>query len=133
MAPLRALLLDHRRLAALLMALALCMKLLVPGGYMIGGSGTTVLTVTICADASGAQQTKQIVVPHSGQQDDSAKSSADCPYGGLAMPGLACADPLLLALALAFILALGFASARPAPTGRLSHVRPPLRGPPAFA
>lgn len=132
MAPLRALLHDHRRLAALLLALALCMKLLVPGGMMIGGSDSTVLTVTICADASGLQQTRQIVVPHSGQ-DDGAKAAADCPYAGLGMPGLAGADPVLLALALAFILALGFAAARPAPTLRTSHVRPPLRGPPAFA
>jgi hypothetical protein len=49
---LRAFFRDHRRLAALLVALALCVKALVPAGYMPGAHGK-VLTVEICADASG--------------------------------------------------------------------------------
>lgn len=128
---LRAFLLTHRRLAALLLALALCMKVALPAGTMIGDA--KVFTIQICADASGARLTKQIVVPHSGDEDGTGKSAGDCPYAGLAMPGLAGADTPLLALALAFILALGFAPVRPATSRRIPHVRPPLRGPPALA
>ena len=40
---------EHRRLAAILVALALCMKALVPAGFMIGASAR-LITVEICAD-----------------------------------------------------------------------------------
>jgi hypothetical protein len=133
MAKLRALLRTHRRLAALLLALALCMKALVPAGYMVGG-GAKVLTIEICADTLGAKLTRQIVVPHHAApgeaQGDHGKSGAACPYAGLAMAGLAGVDGVLLALALGFILALGFAPSRPPRLARQAHFRPPLRGPP---
>ena len=45
----RAFLLHHRRFAALLVAAALCLKALVPAGYMVS-SEARVLTVQICAD-----------------------------------------------------------------------------------
>ncbi len=140
MASLRAFLCAHRRFAALLLALAICMKALVPAGFMLG-SDVTVLTVQICADASGGKLVKQVIVPHSGStagksgetRGDGGKGSATCPYAGLGMAGLSGADPVLLALALAFILALGFLPLSAAPPRRISHVRPPLRGPPALA
>jgi hypothetical protein len=138
MAPLRALLRSHRRLAALLLALALCMKALVPAGYMVGGSmvdgGAKVLTIEICADTLGAKLTRQIAVPHHAApgdaQGDHGKSAAACPYAGLAMAGLAGVDTALLALALGFILALGFAPVPPPRLARAAYFRPPLRGPP---
>ena len=129
---LRTFLRDHRRLAGLIVALALAMKALVPAGYMLGEQAK-VLTVSICADASGGATTKQIVVPHSGKQDEVGKSSTACPYAALGMASLPGADAALLALALTFILALGFA---PVPLPRVvrgHHLRPPLRGPPAKA
>jgi hypothetical protein len=136
MATLRVFLGSHRRLAALLVALALCMKALVPGGYMIAGDAR-VLTIEICADATGGAMTKQIVVPHHAApgeaQGDHGKASGTCPYAGLAMAGLAGADAVLLVLALGFILALGFAAQRAAQPRRPTHIRPPLRGPPALA
>jgi hypothetical protein len=36
----------------------------------------------------------------------------------------------LLALALVFIMAMGFAALQPAAPRRVSYLRPPLRGPP---
>lgn len=133
---LRAFLRRHRALAALVVAAALCMKALLPAGYMIGHESMT-LTVELCTDASGAKVTKQITVAKHGGPGEKAGSQAQaseaCPYAGLAMPALAGADTALLALALAFILALGFAPLRPAPQRRFHHVLPPLRGPPAFA
>jgi hypothetical protein len=131
---LRHFLRDHRRLAALLLALALCMKALVPAGYMLGEQGK-VLTVQICADAGG-QLTKQIVIPLHNQSGEShsehGKTDSVCPYSALTMASLSGADAPLLALALSFILALGFAAITPHLAQRIFHLRPPLRGPPAL-
>lgn len=132
MPTLRAFLRDHRRLALGLVVLALLIKALIPSGYMLSDRAGHVLTVTICGDASGQTLTKQIEVPAQGKGDH-AKAEATCAWGLLAMAALGGADVMLLAAALAFILALGFAAVRPALPARRSHLRPPLRGPPAFA
>ena len=136
MQPLRAFLMRHRAFAALLVAAALCMKLAVPAGYMVG-TGSKVLSIEICADSRGQHLTQQIVIPQTGKSADKqaehAKASASCPYSALSMASLGGADPLLLAAALAFILALGFAPVRAATPRRASNLRPPLRGPPALA
>lgn len=128
----RALFLDNRRLAFGLVVLALLIKGLVPSGYMLSARAGHVLTVTICGDASGQSLTKRIEVPAEGKGDH-AKTETTCAWGLLAMAALGGADVLLLAAALAFILALGFAACRPVPLARRVHLRPPLRGPPAFA
>jgi hypothetical protein len=121
----------HRRLALGVVLLAVLIKALVPAGYMLSDKGH-VLTVAICGDASGQALTKQIVLPSDGKSDH-AKAEPGCAWGLLAMAALHGADVLLLALALAFILALGLAPIRPAPPSRGAYLRPPLRGPPAFA
>jgi hypothetical protein len=112
---------DHRRAAALLLALTLVMKMLVPAGYM-PGQGTKVLTVQVCADTLGKHVTTQIVIPQSGAPSEShgdhGKGDGACPFS---------------ALALLFILALGFAPQAPPLRERAQHLRPPLRGPPSFA
>lgn len=132
MQPIRAFLRHYRRLAIGLVVLALLIKALIPSGYMLGDKAGHVLTVTICGDASGQPMTKQIEVPSQGKGDH-AKAEATCAWGLLAMAALGGADVLLLAAALAFILALGFRASRPAMLSRRAHLRPPLRGPPAFA
>ncbi len=133
---LRAFFLHHRRMAALLIALTLAMKALVPAGFMLGGD-SRVITVQICADALGQQITQKIVLPlnqsggHSGE--DKAKTDSPCHFTALGHAMLGGADPVLLALALVFILALGFAPVlAPAPR-RIAFLRPPLRGPPALS
>lgn len=133
MQALRAFLHRHRLLAAMVVLSALAMKMAVPAGYMLGQHGK-VLIVEICADASGAKLTKQITVPSSHQgKPVEAKTAETCPYAALGFAALGSADLALLALALAFILALGFLPAPAVPQPRRSHVRPPLRGPPALA
>jgi hypothetical protein len=127
---LRAFFLSHRSLAALLVAVALCMKALVPAGYMLENQ-TRSITVQICADSLGQQITKQIEI---GQKDDGkAKSASHCAFSALSHGALGGADPILLALALLFILALAFAPLLPPALKRLAYLRPPLRGPPALA
>lgn len=129
---LRAFFRTHRRLALGVLALALAIKALVPAGYMLSEQAQ-VLTVAICADASGKQLTKQIVVPADGKSGAHAKAEGACAWGLLAMAALGAVDVLLLALALAFILALGLAPSRPPARVQRAYLRPPLRGPPAFA
>lgn len=136
MQALRVLIHRHRRLAAVLVVLVLAIKAMVPAGYMLERQGIS-LTVTICADASGGSVTREIVIPRKGalgaSGDAHAKAASVCPYAALGHAALAGADAVLVALALAFILALGFAPTRFAPLRRIPFLRPPLRGPPAFA
>lgn len=136
MHPLRAFLLRHRALAMFVAAFALCLKAAMPAGYMLGQQAR-VLTIVLCADASGAPMKQQIVLGNTGQTgheaDKTAKADTVCPYSALSLTALGGADALLLALALAFILALGFAGRAPALPARAQYLRPPLRGPPALA
>jgi hypothetical protein len=134
MTALRAFIRDHRQLAAALLVLALCLKAALPAGFMLAPSAATTLTITICADSSGARQAMQVVIPakHSGQPETAQKHPA-CAFTSLADSALGGADALLLALAFAFILVLGLAPTRRLPFARVFHLRPPLRGPPAAA
>jgi len=126
----RAFFMSHRRVAALLVALALCMKALIPAGYMLGGESKTI-TVQICADSLGHQISKQIDV---GTKDHGkAKADAPCAFTALTHGVLGGADPIQLALALLFILTLAFAPLLPAGVKRAHYLFPPLRGPPALA
>ena len=129
----RAFFLRHRALAIVLVLATLCMKAIVPTGFMIG-QNSKVLTVQICDDAFGNHAVKQIAIPmKDGSSDSSGKQGkGECPFTSLSMASMSGADPALLALALAFILALGFVPTRAAHPERLFHLRPPLRGPPAL-
>lgn len=135
MSPLRAFFRDHRKVAYLLVALALVMKVMIPAGFMIGTQGM-VLTVQICAEGSGEHLTKQIVIPLEGKSSSNhgnqGKADETCPFAGLSMASLGSVDPALLIIALAFILALGFAPIRAPRPKSASYLRPPLRGPPAL-
>ena len=135
MGTLRAFFRDHRQLAMLLVALALVMKVMVPTGYMIG-TDSKALTIQICADGSGQHFTKQIVIPMTGkpqsERGEQGKADGTCPYFALSMASLGGADLALLAIALAFILTLGFAPVRRPWLQGIFHLRPPLRGPPAL-
>ena len=135
MGPFRTFLLGHRRLAVLLVALALALKALVPAGYMLAPQ-TTVLSVTICADGQGKRIAHDIAVPkkagHGDEAGDHAKDAA-CSWSSLAAGALGGAAPELLAALLVFILALGFRSAAPPSARSASRLRPPLRAPPVLA
>jgi hypothetical protein len=134
MASLRAFLLRHRGGAALLAALAVLLKGLIPGGYMIVPEGGT-LAVIICADASGTHMARHSALPGSGKMSGHSGKDGLCSYAGLTMAALAGGDAIFpgLGLAIGFILALGFAPVGPVRPGRIGHLRPPLRGPPASA
>lgn len=134
MGALRNFLMARRAMAIAVIVLALAIKALVPTGYMIE-TGARVFTVAICADASGDHVLSRAIVvpgkPASGGQSKS-KSGEGCAFASHSAAGVSAADPVLLALALAFIVLLGFlAIALPASSaGR--RLRPPLRAPPVF-
>jgi hypothetical protein len=136
---LRSLIRTHRQLSLVLVALALCMKALLPTGYMVSDAGH-VLTVTICTGTTDTV-TKTIAIPGAingkggshQQTDEHGKDTAQCPFSSLSMAMTGGADAPLLAAALAFILALGFLPAPALPLRRGAYLLPPLRGPPATA
>jgi hypothetical protein len=110
------------------------MKLIVPSGFMLGTAGKH-LTVTLCSGVSG--QSTMITIPtgpdHHGNGDEQSAQKDVCPYGALGHASLPGIDPVLLADAIAFILALGFAAIAPPAFRRRTYVQPPLRGPPLTA
>jgi hypothetical protein len=132
----RTFLRSNRRLAALLVVLALAMKALVPAGYMLAQQ-TTVLSVTICADGQGKRIAHEITVPmkagHADDAGDPGKGGTTCSWSSLAMGALGGAAPELLAALLVFILALGFRSPAPLAAQSAFRLRPPLRAPPVLA
>ncbi|WCT72426.1 hypothetical protein PQ455_12345 [Sphingomonas naphthae] len=131
MTALRRLLLTHRALTATLIALALLMKLLVPTGFMPVASGGGI-TVEICT-GFGAQKMVMAIpgTAHRGGKADHQKADMPCAFAGLATPALAAIDPLLLAVAILFVMAMVF-RVPVAPVVRgAARLRPPLRGPPA--
>jgi len=135
MRSLRAFIRDHRRLAIVLVALALGMKMMVPAGFMIGGGGKS-LSITIC-DGRGAELTRQISLPQADQSHekvaDQGKAGDSCPFVGLGMAALSGAPTALLVVALAFALARALWATAPPPPTRQWFLRPPLRAPPLRA
>ncbi|MCB2080043.1 MAG: DUF2946 domain-containing protein [Novosphingobium sp.] len=125
---------EHRHFVMALLVVAFCIKALIPVGYMVSASSGTVLTVSICSDATNGLRQMQMVIPGKGsgsEHSDSAAKHGHCAFSGLTQAALGGADALLLTLAFAFILVLGLAPTQRLPFRRLAHLRPPLRGPPA--
>lgn len=139
MAGFRRLFLDHRTLSAWLIVCALAMKILVPAGFMPVVSGGTV-TIQICGGTAPAMATmmaKATVMAeampgmmHHQDKGDHQGREMPCAFSGLSAPTLAAVDPLLLAIAIAFIVAIGFRRTSTTPVAARAYLRPPLRGPP---
>ncbi|MDQ2878618.1 MAG: hypothetical protein M3R41_06045 [Pseudomonadota bacterium] len=68
-----------------------------------------------------------------GDHDSPAKHDTPCAGAGLHAPSLGGADVVQLVLALAVIFAAGVAAVAVVQLPRVTHLRPPLRGPPAIA
>lgn len=132
MQSLRTLIHARRRIALLLVVMALAMKAVMPAGYMVQ-AGPKMLTVTICTGDS--LHTAQIAIPmkHTPGKDGQGKEGGQCAFSSLSMAAMGGADAPLLALALAFILLLGFVPTPRLPLRRVQYLLPPLRGPPATA
>tara|TARA_R110000868_G_scaffold212918_3_gene462808 strand:- start:7069 stop:7473 length:405 start_codon:yes stop_codon:yes gene_type:complete len=131
---LRNLVLANRPFACAVLALALLMKIVMPAGFMPTVSNGQIV-VSICSGTG--PMTMVMTIPGLGQEKSEGdghhgKAEQPCAFSGLSAPSLAAADPILLAAAILFVLALGTRPmALPASTAP-SYLRPPLRGPPAI-
>ena len=129
MTSLRRLLLTRPALALWLVVVALAVKALVPAGFMVGTvEGRTVLQL-----CSGFGPVTAVPAAHHAMARHATRQHDPAGHGNHDRGDHAAADPLLLALALAFVLALGVAARALPPARILSYLRPPLRGPPVRA
>lgn len=134
MTSLRHHLLRHSWLGLCLVVVALLMRIAVPAGYMPTFSGNSI-TVEICSGYGPMKMTMDILgrAGHNDKKSDQSKGEMPCAFSALAAPSLAGADPILLALAVAFIIATMLRMAPPVRVTLPSYLRPPPRGPPATA
>lgn len=130
MTDMRILLRQRWTLALWLVAAALFVRAVVPAGYMVDANATT-LTFTICSDATGETKTHSIAIPG---DDTGAAAQADnpCAFSGLGQAMLGAVDAPLVAAAMLFILALGFAPVSLPLLQRGVYLHPPAQGPPAI-
>lgn len=130
---LRNLVAGNRTLASIVLLATLVMKAVIPAGYMVEIAPRTIF-VSVCSDASDGHELKQIAVPikdAAPERHDASKK--DCPFSTLGTAAVPGTDAGLLAVALVFLLALGFVPVATVRLVGLHHLRPPLRGPPAAA
>jgi hypothetical protein len=125
---LRRFLFDRRLFAAMIIALALVMKIVVPAGFMIG-SETSAITIELCS-GTGPMTMAMPGTAHHHENSDHQGKEMPCTFAGHAAPALAAADAVLLAIAILFIIATTFRADTPALAHTPTHLRPPLRGPP---
>lgn len=127
-------LLAQRSFAALLCAVTLMIKLLVPSGYMVGSEQGRI-TIQVCSGVMSEPVTMEMPGMHGGMPNhgkkDRGKAEIPCAFAGLSAASLGAIDPVLLATLLLFILAVGTAPATSLAIARRTYLRPPLRGPPA--
>lgn len=131
MSTLRAFIRDYRILALMLLGCALMAKAIIPQGYMVGGAQQN-LTVQLCLDGI-THKSISVAIPAKGDGRSGKSANEHCAFSSLSMGALGGADAPLIALALLFIIAAGFAPLYRVLQGRTGQIRPPLRGPPLIA
>lgn len=136
-------LLAQRQLAALMCVVTLFLKLVVPTGYMIGSDHGRI-AITICSGTSPTTLMMDMPGMHGdmpgvgviggadhGKSKDHGKSEMPCAFAGLSAAMMGTVDPIQLAALIAFVMAIGTAGLILPTPSPPSHLRPPLRGPPA--
>lgn len=133
METLRGPILRHSWLALLLVCFALFAKVAIPAGFMPNVTSHG-LVIELCTGTGPVSVVIEIPSEKGAagkDQHKGGKADAPCAFAGLGAPALAGADPAILAIALAFILALGLCVAPRLPSTQPRYLRPPLRAPPA--
>jgi hypothetical protein len=133
---LRRLILSHRPLVAMLIVAAFAARMIVPTGYMITPDHGR-LTIAVCSGTGPTTMSIEIPGLRGGGMDygdpkKHGKAEMPCAFAGLSFAALGAVDPALLVLALAFVAALALRPQVSREVRRRPHLRPPLRGPPAY-
>ena len=137
-------LLAQRRFVVLLCAATLLLKLLIPTGYMIANENGHP-AITICSGIAPENMAMAMPGMHDDTPDhgkngygktghgkkDHGRAEMPCAFSGLSVASLGAIDPIQLAALVAFILSAGLFPAMLSARRERSHLRPPLRGPPA--
>ncbi|MES2498557.1 MAG: DUF2946 family protein [Pseudomonadota bacterium] len=129
----RRLLSDHRRLAFVLLALVLAIRALWPAGVMPSLSQGHIV-ISLCTGQGPVQMTMALPKADQGSGGEQRNDAADppCAFSGLTGFALPAADPVLLAVAIMFVLAQGVRTVPRLHHSAPAFLRPPLRGPPAL-
>ena len=137
MPALRRFLLAHRHVAALICVAAFALKLMVPAGYMVSSDHGRV-AITICSGV--APQSMNMAIPgmhgdmaDHGKSKEHGKPELPCAFVSLSAQALGAIDPILLIIAITFVISMGLRFIARPTIAAPSHLRPPLRGPPATA
>jgi len=125
---LRLFLRSHARLAALVVAMALAVRILVPAGFMPTLQQDGSLTIALCNGTSPA--TMELKIPGMKHHGGEHQTQERCAFSDLALPVLGGADPVQLAAAIAFLMLAAFFAVPAFDLRRARQLRPPLRGPP---
>ena len=128
-------LLAQRYFAVLVCAATLLLKLLVPAGYMIGSEHGRI-TIELCSGVAPRAVTMAMPgmhgdMPDHGKPKDHGRAEMPCAFAGLSAVSLGAIDPIQLVALIAFVMAVGLSLTVLPAIIRRSHLRPPLRGPPA--
>nr|WP_294814872.1 DUF2946 family protein [uncultured Sphingomonas sp.] len=129
---LRRFVLANRPFACSILALALLMKLAMPAGFMPAVSSGQIV-VRICS-GTGPMTTAMTLpgLDEHGKDSHHGKAEQPCAFSGLSAPSLTAADPILLTVAILFVLTLGMRPLTLPASTAPPYLRPPLRGPPAI-
>lgn len=121
-------------MATLVLGIALLMKIAVPSGYMFGSENGTI-TIEICSGYGPMKMTMPIPgMEHNRSKSDHQGNEMPCAFSGLSAPALTTTvDPILLVIAIAFIMATATWFEVVLVTRASAFLRPPLRGPPNFS
>ncbi|WP_188768770.1 hypothetical protein [Novosphingobium endophyticum] len=124
---------DRPALAALLLAAALCLKIVLPAGYMPSAAGSD-MVVALCSSMAPEGQTVTIRIPgKAGQDDMSGSAKQSCAFAPLAAAVLGSVPPAIVLAALLFVFVAAILGQPLALRPVTARIRPPSQGPPAFA
>lgn len=93
------------------------------------------ITIELCSGFGPEKMTMAMpgMADHGGKHDPSGKGDMPCGFGGHAPPAFSTVDPILLALAIIFVIATVFRIAMATAATAPAFLRPHLRGPPVRA
>jgi hypothetical protein len=134
MASWRSIFLKHQWLALLLVAMALLAKAIVPQGFMVMPSNGTIM-VSLCS-GQGPQMVAvdlgKSAPDQGGDHQEGTNTQPPCAFSGLSIAAAPDAGVVLLGLALAYVLTLGFLPVVSRQQSAPTRLRPPLRAPLVF-